>query len=300
MEDRKEQKTNSFVNTGQKKGGPAWNKIGANITKFLIGLGIFISIGMLLLVIIQVLVKGIPHLRGELFSLNWTTENQSMMPSIWNTLLLIFMTLILTIPVGVATAIYTVEYAKPGSKFVAISRLMTETLQGIPSIIFGLFGMIFFVNSIGWGNAIISGSLTMWFMTLPLVIRSTEEALMAVPMSLREASYGLGATKLRTTFQVVLPAAAMGIFSGVILTIGRIVGETAALIYTAGSMSQYASPMMNGRTLAIHMYLLQTEGIHKDQAYATAVILLLVVLAINGLSTFIQNSYSKKETGNDD
>ncbi|WP_304263702.1 phosphate ABC transporter permease PstA [Kallipyga massiliensis] len=272
----------------------------AFILKILIGLAIAIAMGSLLLVIVQVLMQGIPHLNGDIFNPTWTTENQSMMPAIWNTLLLILITLVLTIPVGVATAIYTVEYAKPGSKFVAISRLMTETLQGIPSIIFGLFGMIFFVNTIGWGNAIISGALTMWFMTLPLVIRSTEEALMAVPMSLREASYGLGATKLRTTFQVVLPAAAMGIFSGIILTIGRIVGETAALIYTAGSMAQYASPMLNGRTLAIHMYLLQTEGIHKDQAYATAVILLLVVLAINGLSTMIQNAYKKKETGNDD
>ncbi len=272
----------------------------AVILKILIGLAIVIAMGSLLLVIVQVLMRGIPHLNGDIFDPTWTTENQSMMPAIWNTLLLILITLVLTIPVGVATAIYTVEYAKPGSRFVAISRLMTETLQGIPSIIFGLFGMIFFVNTIGWGNAIISGALTMWFMTLPLVIRSTEEALMAVPMSLREASYGLGATKLRTTFQVVLPAAAMGIFSGIILTIGRIVGETAALIYTAGSMAQYASPMLNGRTLAIHMYLLQTEGIHKDQAYATAVILLIVVLAINGLSTMIQNAYKKKETGNDD
>lgn len=272
----------------------------AVILKILIGLAIAIAMGSLLLVIVQVLMQGIPHLNGDIFNPTWTTENQSMMPAIWNTLLLILITLVLTIPVGVATAIYTVEYAKPGSKFVAVSRLMTETLQGIPSIIFGLFGMIFFVNTIGWGNAIISGALTMWFMTLPLVIRSTEEALMAVPMSLREASYGLGATKLRTTFQVVLPAAAMGIFSGIILTIGRIVGETAALIYTAGSMAQYASTMLNGRTLAIHMYLLQTEGIHKDQAYATAVILLIVVLAINGLSTMIQNAYKKKETGNDD
>lgn len=275
------------------------NQVKANVIRFFIYVGIVLSLGVLMLVIGQVLLRGVPHLTPDLFAVEWTTKNQSMLPAIWNTLLLILMTLLLTIPVGVATAIYTVEYAKPGSRFVAISRLMTETLQGIPSIVFGLFGMIFFVNKIGWGNAIISGALTMWFMTLPLVIRATEEALLAVPMRLREASYGLGATKLRTTFQVVLPAAAMGIFSGIILTIGRIVGETAALLYTAGAMSRYATPMLNGRTLSIHMYLLQTEGIFKDKAYAVAVILLLVVLAINGLSTYIENKYRKKETGND-
>lgn len=275
------------------------NQVKANVIRFFIYVGIVLSLGVLMLVIGQVLLRGVPHLTPDLFAVEWTTKNQSMLPAIWNTLLLILMTLLLTIPVGVATAIYTVEYAKPGSRFVAISRLMTETLQGIPSIVFGLFGMIFFVNKIGWGNAIISGALTMWFMTLPLVIRATEEALLAVPMRLREASYGLGATKLRTTFQVVLPAAAMGIFSGIILTIGRIVGETAALLYTAGAMSRYATPMLNGRTLSIHMYLLQNEGIFKDKAYAVAVVLLLVVLGINGLSTYIENKYRKKETGND-
>lgn len=283
---------------GPKKGSSA--KIGSKILKFLIYLSIIIAIGTLLLVVVQVLIRGVPHLTPSIFSTKFTTDNQSMVPAIWNTLILVLITLVFTIPIGIATAIYTVEYAKPGSKFVKISRLMTETLQGIPSIIFGIFGMILFVNRLGWGNALISGALTMCFMTLPLIIRSTEEALMAVPMSLREASYGLGASKLRTTFNVVLPAASMGIFSGIILAIGRIFGETAALIYTAGSMAQYASPTMNGRTLSIHMYLLQTEGIHKDEAYATAVVLLLVVLAINALSTHVQNKYSKKETGSDD
>lgn len=275
------------------------SRIRAMIVKILIYASIIFTIAMLILVVGQVSLRGISHLSPEIFSLKWTTENQSMVPAIWNTLELVFLTMLLTIPFGIATAIYTVEYAPPGSQFVKIARLMTETLQGIPSILFGLFGMIFFVNKIGWGNSIIAGSLTMWFMTLPLLIRSTEEALLAVPNRLREASYGLGAGKLRTTFNVVLPAASMGIFSGIILAIGRIFGETAALLYTAGSMSQYASPGMNGRTLSIHMYLLQTEGVFKDQAYETAFILLLVVLVINSCSTLIENRYKKKELGND-
>ncbi len=272
-------------------------KPGSAIAKFFIHFSTVFAIGVLILVIGQVAIRGIPHLKPELFSLNWTSDNQSMMPSIFNTLELIILTLILTVPVGVGTAIYMVEYAKPGNRFVKLARIMTETLQGIPSIIFGIFGMIFFVNKIGWGNSIIAGALTMWFMTLPLVIRATEEALLAVPMKLREASYGLGAGKLRTTFNVVLPAASMGIFSGIILTIGRVVGETAALIYTAGSMSRYATPFLNGRTLSIHMYLLQTEGLFKDQAYATAVILLVIVLGINGLSGLIEKKYKNKEMG---
>lgn len=273
------------------------NKIKSKLTNFLIHLSTIFALGILILVIGQVAIKGVPNLKPELFSLNWTTDNQSMMPAIFNTIELILLTLLLTVPVGVATAIYMVEYAKPGNKFVKLARIMTETLQGIPSIIFGIFGMIFFVNKLGWGNSIRAGALTMWLMTLPLVIRATEEALLAVPLKLREASYGLGAGKLRTTFNVVLPAASMGIFSGIILTIGRVVGETAALIYTAGAMSQYAGPTMNGRTLSIHMYLLQTEGIFKDKAYATAVVLLIIVLAINWLSTLIERKYKNKEMG---
>ena len=274
-------------------------RLRSSIGRFFIYASILFTMAMLFFVIGQVTIRGVSHLTPDIFSPKWTTENQSMVPAIWNTIELVFLTMLLTIPFGIATAIYTVEYAPPGSKFVKVARLMTETLQGIPSILFGIFGMIFFVNKIGWGNSIIAGALTMWFMTLPLLIRSTEEALLAVPNRLREASYGLGAGKLRTTFNVVLPAASMGIFSGIILAIGRIFGETAALLYTAGSMSQYASPGMNGRTLSIHMYLLQTEGVFKNQAYETAFVLLLVVLAINSFSTFIESRYQKKELGND-
>lgn len=270
------------------------------VLKVLVLLSIAFTAIMLLLVIGHILRHGVPTLiekAGDLFAIKYTTSNSSMMPAIWNTILIILITIAITVPIGVATAIYMVEYAKPGNKFVKVTRLMTETLQGIPSIIYGLFGMLFFNNTLGWGNSIMSGSMTMVLMCLPLIIRATEEALIAVPNKLREASYGLGARKLRTVFKIVLPAASMGIFAGIILAIGRVVGETAALIYTAGSMAQYATPFMNGRTLAIHMYMLSTEGIHVPEAYATAVVLILVVITINAISTRIEHEMKKREQG---
>lgn len=269
----------------------------SKVLHFLVLFSIVVSFTVLVLVIGQVMMRGVPFLSPELFSPQYTTDNVSMVPAIVNTLEMIAIALSISVPLGVMTGIYMVEYAKPGNKLVKFTRLMTETLQGIPSIIFGLFGMIFFVNALGWGNSILVGSLTMAMMCLPLVIRSTEEALLAVPLKLREASYGLGARKLRTTVQIVLPAASMGIFAGIILSIGRIIGETAALIYTTGTMAQYATPLMNGRTLSIHMYMLQTEGIHKDQAYATAVILLIVVFILNAISAYIEGQIKKKEEG---
>lgn len=281
------------ISTGKKGAGSI-------ILKGLVLLSIAFTVIMLLLVVGHILINGIPTLisrAGDLFAISYTTQNQSMMPAIWNTILMILITVGISVPIGVATAIYMVEYAKPGNKFVKVTRLMTETLQGIPSIIFGLFGMLFFSNALGWGNTIMSGSMTMVLMCLPLIIRATEEALLAVPNKLREASYGLGARRLRTVFNIVLPAASMGIFAGIILAIGRVVGETAALIYTAGSMAQYATPMMNGRTLAIHMYMLSTEGIHVPEAYATGVILILVVVIINAISNRIEQEMKKREQG---
>lgn len=263
----------------------------------LVNLSIFASIAILIFISGQVIMRGLPYLKGHMFALKYTTDNDSMMPAILNTLEMIGISLALSVPIGIASGIYTVEYAKPGNKFVKLTRLMTETLQGIPSIIFGLFGMIFFVNTLKWGNSILAGSFTMAIMCLPLIIRATEEALLAVPMKLRDASYGLGARKLRTTFRIVLPAASMGIFAGIILAIGRIVGETAALIYTTGTMAQYAKPLMNGRTLSIHMYMLQTEGIKKNQAYATALILLIVVFIINAISSAVEKKFKNKEEG---
>lgn len=270
----------------------------AKILKALVYFSIFFSITSLIMVIGHVLVRGILNITPDLFALKYTSDNQSMTHAIINTVEMVALTLLICVPIGVMTAIYMVEFAKPGNKFVKISRVMTETLQGIPSIIYGLFGMLFFAYTLGWGMSVKAGTMTMVIMCLPLIIRSTEEALLAVPNNLREASYGLGARKVRTVFNVVLPAASMGVFSGIILSIGRVVGETAALMYTAGTMPQIANPNQSGRTLAIHMFVQQTEGLHVPQAYATAVVLLVVVIIINGISSYIQNKIETRERGN--
>ena len=213
-----------------------------------------ITLLALFLIIWHVLSNGVPYLKPSLFAWKYTTENVSMMPSIINTLILIFITLLIAVTCGVGAAIYLVEYAKPGSKLTAIVRITAETLSGIPSIVYGLFGMLFFVTALKWSYSLLAGAVTVAIMILPTIMRSTEEALLAVPMSLREASYGLGAAKLRTIVLIVLPSAMQGILAGVILGIGRIVGETAALIYTSGAVARLAGSVMDsGRTLAIHM-----------------------------------------------
>lgn len=206
------------------------------------------------------------------------------------------LSLLIAVPLGIGSAIYLVEYAKRGNKLVGLIRLMAETLSAIPSIVYGLFGMLFFVVTLKMGYSILAGGLTIAIMILPLILRTTEEALMSVPDSYREGSFGLGAGKLRTVFKIVLPSAVPGILAGVILAIGRIVGETAALMYTAGSVSEAADSLLaSGRTLSVHMYCLSSEGLYTNQAYATAVVLLGIVMLINGLSAFFAKKITKGE-----
>lgn len=249
----------------------------------------------LILIVGHIILRGLPYLKASLFSLTFTQKNQSMLPSIINTLTIIVLTLFIAIPTGVFSAIYMVEYAKPGNSFIKLVRLTTETLQGIPSIVYGLFGYILFNISLRMGYSILAGGLTMSIMVLPLIIRATEEALLAVDNSYREASYGLGARKLRTVFNVVLPSAVNGIFSGIILAIGRIFGETAALIFTAGTTAQVAGLMNSGSSLAIRMYMAQGEALYINEAYATAFVLLVFVIIINGLSTIMGNRLGRNE-----
>lgn len=247
-----------------------------------------ITILSVVFIIGYILVKGIPNLSPDLFSQKYTSKNQSMLPSIFNTLLLTFLTLLIAIPVGVFSAVFLVEYSKKGSKFVRLIRVTNETLSGIPSIVYGLFGFLAFVISKQWGYSLKAGVITLAIMVLPLIIRTTEEAILSVPGTYREGSYGLGAGKLRTIFVIILPSAMPGILSGIILAIGRIVGETAALIYTAGTVPDAAESLSSStRTLSVHLYCLLNEGLFTNEAYATAVVLLLVVLGINALSGFI-------------
>ena len=253
-----------------------------------------LTVGALGFLIAYILLKGVPHLSLDLFAWEYTSDNCSMMPAIINTFQMTFFALLIAVPFGIGSAIYLVEYAKRGNKLVEIVRITTETLTGIPSIVYGLFGMLFFVNKLQWRLSIMAGACTLAIMVLPVIMRTAEEALLAVPDSYREGSFGLGAGKLRTVFQIVLPSAIPGILSGVILAVGRIVGETAALIYTAGTVAGVATDLFSsGRTLAIHMYCLSSEGMHIDQAYASAVVLLIVVIFINLLSSKIAKRVTK-------
>ena len=241
------------------------------------------------------LVKGIPNLTPEQFAWEYNTENVSMLPAIINTVLMVILVLIFAVPIGVGAAIYLVEYAKKGNKLVKIVRVTTETLQGIPSIVYGLFGYLFFAVFFGWGYTFLGGALTLAIMILPLIMRTTEEALLSVPDSFREGSFGLGAGKLRTIFKIILPSAIPGIVAGVILGIGRVVGETAALMFTAGTIAKVPGSLMDsGRTLAVHMYALLSEGLYMEQAYASAVVLMVLVLIINACSGWIAKKLTKR------
>ena len=239
---------------------------GSLIVMLLVMLSAILTFAVLIFLIVYVVVHGVPYLKPSIFSLHYTSENASLMPALINTVIMTFLSLLIAVPFGIFSAIFLVEYAKRGNKFVEVIRLTTETLQGIPSIVYGLFGMLFFVTTCGWGFSILAGAFTLAIMVLPLIMRSTEEALKAVPE----------------------------ILAGVILAIGRIVGETAALIYTAGTVAKVPSNVFgSGRTLAVHMYNLSSEGLYMNQAYATAVVLLVLVVLINTISGMIAKRITK-------
>lgn len=267
---------------------------GSAILKWLVMVSALFTFAVLFFLIGHILINGLPHLSWDLFALEYNTENVSMMPAIINTLTITLLALLIAVPVGIFSAIYLVEYAKKENRFVGLIRLTTETLSGIPSIVYGLFGMLFFVTALKWRHSLLAGAFTVAIMVLPSIMRTTEEALKSVPDSFREGSFGLGAGKLRTVFRIVLPSAIPGILAGIILAIGRIVGETAALIYTAGTVAEIPDSIMDsGRTLAVHMYNLSNEALYMNQSYATAVVLLVLVIGINTLSGFAAKKLTK-------
>ncbi len=266
---------------------------GSFILMLLVMLCAAVTFAVLFFLIAYILINGVPNLKPELFAWTYTSENASMMPSIINTLVITFLSLLIAVPLGIFSAIYLVEYAKRGNKFVEIIRLTTETLSGIPSIVYGLFGALFFVTTL-------NGDILCW--PVPDTVYHDPSPHNAdhrggpksVPDSFREGSFGLGAGKLRTVFRIVLPSAVPGILAGVILSVGRIVGETAALIYTAGAVAEVPSSVMSsGSTLAVHMYNLSREGLYMDQAYAVSVVLLLLVLVINWISGTLAKKLAK-------
>lgn len=265
-------------------------KLTSALSKLLVWFSGMFTVGILVFILFFILLRGIPKINMEFLFGKYNSETLSAFSSIVTTVEMIVISLAIAVPIGVFCAIYLAEYAKRGNKAVKIIRLAVDTLAGIPSIVYGLFGMIFFVNILGFRASVLSGICTVSIMILPVIISSSEEAIKQVPDMYREGSLGLGASRLRTVFKIVLPTAMPGILSGVILAIGRIVGETAALIFTSGT-NVLESPALNlfasQRTLAIHMYMLASEGLphSKDMAFATGAILILVVFIVNLATT---------------
>ena len=257
-----------------------------------------VVITIILFLVGYILIKGVPHITPELFSWKYNSDNQSLMPALINTVFMTLLSLLIAAPLGIFSAIYLVEYARRGNKLVSIVRMAAETLSGIPSIVYGLFGSLFFVFALKMGLSLLSGAFTLAIMILPLIMRTTEEALLSVPDTYRESSFGLGAGRLRTVFAVVLPSAVPGILAGVILAVGRVVGETAALIFTAGTVAKIPNNLLSStRTLSVHMYILSGEGFYINKTYATAVVLLLLVVCINALSGFMAKRIAGSRNG---
>lgn len=264
------------------------------ILLILVSMSALITVMTLLFLLAYILIKGVPYLTPDLFAWEYNSENVSLMPALINTIIMTGLSLIIAAPLGIFSAIYLVEYAKRGNKLVALIRITAETLSGIPSIVYGLFGFLLFAVTFQWSYTILGGALTLAIMILPLIMRTTEEALKSVPDSYREGSFGLGAGRLRTVFCIVLPSAVPGILAGIILAVGRIVGETAALMYTAGTVAGIPESLLgSGRTLAVHMYVLTNEGLYSNQSYATAVVLLVIVVCINAVSGMIAKMVAK-------
>jgi phosphate transport system permease protein len=259
-----------------------------------------LTVGVILLIVGYIFVKGVPNISADLFAWEYNSENVSLLPALINTLIMTVLSLLIASPIGIFAAVFLVEYSSQGSRLVKIIRITAETLSGIPSIVYGLFGLLFFVTSLKWGMSLIAGACTIALMILPLIMRTTEEALLAVPKTFREGSFGLGAGRLHTVFLIVLPSALPGIMAGIILATGRIAGETAALMYTAGTVAQIPMGkdflLDSTRTLAVHMYNLSCEGLYVDKAYATAFVLLVMVMCINALSGFMAKKFGGNKT----
>lgn len=256
--------------------------------KYMSKIAAFLCFGSLILIVAYIFLRGAVHLKPELFAVKYNSQNASMLPSIVTTIYLVGLSLLIAVPLGIFAGIYLVEYSKTESKLSKIIMVAADSLAGIPSIIFGLFGMLFFVQTLSLKKSLVSGALTVSLMILPIIIRSTQDALLRVRNDYRMGSLALGAGRLRTVFRVILPCAMPGILSGIILSTGRILGETAALVYTLGTSTKLPSGIFkSGRTLSVHMYILSGEGKYVNEAFATSVILLLLVIVLNSISSLI-------------
>ena len=250
----------------------------------------------LVFIVAFVLVKGLPHLSFDFLFGKSGNAHTTLAPAFVSTIMLVSLALAIALPLGTGAAIYLNEYAKKGSNFVKIVRLFVDTLSGIPSIVFGLFGMTFFVIGMGMGYSLAAGGITLALIILPTIIRSVEQSLSEVPDSMREASYALGAGKLRTIFVVVLPQALSGIITSIILSVGRIVNESAALIFTVGSAATFV-PQGYGdsaASFAVLVWKFMSNGLQVNEAYATASVLLIFVVALNLAVSGVQYFFDKR------
>ena len=255
-----------------------------------------LSCTAMIAIIGYIVFKGAPSIDWTFLSSPYKGSQHGIYPMIVTTLYMIGLSLAVAAPIGVCSAIYLNEYAKDG-KLVRLIRFATDSLSGIPSIIYGLFGYMFFVTVLQLKMSILSGALTLAIMVLPLVIRTTEEALKTVPAGYREGSLALGASKITTILRIVLPSAAEGIITSIILSIGRIVGETAAVYLTAGMVTRVPGGILDsGRTLAVHLYVLAKEGISFERAYASATVLLVIIAGLNLLANRLATGMRKKTT----
>ncbi|MFA0439954.1 phosphate ABC transporter, permease protein PstA [Vibrio sp. 10N.286.49.C2] len=257
-----------------------------------------LTVGFLFWIIWYILSNGLQHVSWSFITDDYTRtgDEHGIFPMIISTIYMVIASISVAAPLGIMTAIYLTEYAQVGSKLVKVIRFCTESLAGIPSIIFGLFGMTFFVAILGLGFSILSGALTLSILILPVIIRTTEEALMSVPQTYREGSYGLGASKIYTIWRLILPSAMPGILTSVILSIGRVIGESAPVFLTAGMVARIPDSLLDsGRTLTVHLYKLTTELFtieEWNQAYGTATVLIVLVLLINMVTKLIASRFN--------
>ncbi|EIV8662979.1 phosphate ABC transporter permease PstA [Vibrio parahaemolyticus] len=269
-----------------------------NVFNAFVWISAALTVGFLFWIIWYILSNGLQHVDWNFITDNYTRtgDEHGIFPMIVSTIYMVIASIAVAAPLGIMTAIYLTEYAKVGSRLVKVIRFCTESLAGIPSIIFGLFGMTFFVAILGLGFSILSGALTLSILILPVIIRTTEEALMAVPQTYREGSYGLGASKIYTIWRLILPSAMPGILTSVILSIGRVIGESAPVFLTAGMVARIPDSLLDsGRTLTVHLYKLTTELFtieEWNQAYGTATVLIVVVLLINMVTKLIARRFN--------
>ena len=269
--------------------------IKSEILKYISIFATIVSTFSLIFIVLFILIRGVPYINFNLLFGESNNSQMTLFPAIVSTAMMLFMALIIAVPIGVFSAIYLTEYSKANGKLIYVIRIFTDSLSGIPSIVFGLFGMLIFLDLFGIGRNILAGSLTLVLIILPSIIRQTEETLISIPASLREGSLALGASKVRTIFKIVLPCGFSGIITAIILSIGRIVGESAALIYTSGAVRYMPAGYFSaGSSFAVMMWMFSSEGLYINQTFATASILLMIVIFLN-LLLFILNNKLKKD-----